>query len=61
MRVALGQGFNLRRIATRARGHSLDETVTRAELTRLATLLSAPFPLSGVSDRAARPEKVQWV
>ena len=39
MQAALVQGFNLRRISDRCVGITLDETVTREELTRLAAVL----------------------
>ena len=39
MRAALAQGFNLRRISDTRVGIALDETVTREELTRLASVL----------------------
>ena len=39
MQAALVQGFNLRRISDTRVGIALDETVTRDELTRLATVL----------------------
>ncbi|HET6185023.1 MAG TPA: aminomethyl-transferring glycine dehydrogenase [Acetobacteraceae bacterium] len=39
MRSALAAGFNLRRIDARTVGIALDETVTRAELARLAAVL----------------------
>jgi glycine dehydrogenase len=41
MRAALAQGFNLRRVGENAVGLSLDETVTREELDRLAAVLGA--------------------
>src|SRR6185437_3335809 len=39
LQAALAQGFNLRRISDTQVGISLDETVTREELARLATVL----------------------
>jgi glycine dehydrogenase len=47
LKAALAQGFNLRRISNTRIGIALDETVTRDELTRLATLLSTPLPPAG--------------
>jgi glycine dehydrogenase len=47
MQAALAQGFNLRRIGDTRIGIALDETVTRDELTRLATLLRTPLTPAG--------------
>jgi glycine dehydrogenase len=47
MRAALAAGFNLRRISANQIGIALDETVTRKELTQLATLLGTPLPPAG--------------
>jgi glycine dehydrogenase len=49
MAAAVAAGFNLRRIDATCVGIALDETVTRADLTRLATLLRAPSQ-AGVVD-----------
>ena len=43
MQAALDQGFNLRRIGATDVGIALDETVTHAELERLAAILGAPL------------------
>jgi glycine dehydrogenase len=50
IRAALHHGFNVRRISDKRVGIALDETVTREELMRLATLLSTPLPLAGEDD-----------
>src|SRR5690348_16347664 len=47
MRAAEAVGFNLRRLDTKRVAIALDETITRDELTRLASLLSTPRPLAG--------------
>jgi glycine dehydrogenase len=47
MQTALAQGFNLRRISDTRVGITLDETVTRDELTQLAAVLSTPLPHAG--------------
>ena len=57
MRAALTAGFNLRRISVTRVGIALDETVTREELLRLASLLSTPRPPAGeVGARSASGE-----
>ncbi|HST75025.1 MAG TPA: aminomethyl-transferring glycine dehydrogenase subunit GcvPA, partial [Acetobacteraceae bacterium] len=47
--TALDAGFNLRRIDAKAVGIALDETVTRAELERLAAVLGAPLAAAPAS------------
>ena len=57
MQAALIQGFNLRRVSDTRVGITLDETVTRDELTRLAAVLSTPLPHAGeVEARSATGE-----
>jgi glycine cleavage system P protein (glycine dehydrogenase) len=55
MEKALASGFNLRRLDERAVAIALDETVTTAELRRLAEVLGAP--LAGAA--GAIPEKLR--
>jgi glycine dehydrogenase len=49
MAAALEAGFNLRRIDATTVGIALDETVTRAELERLAVVLGAPLATAPAS------------